>query len=178
MAEEAAEPAPHPPPTFIEVKCRSSGKTRRFAVGTDAGFALSLINRTLMGVATATATATPPPLALHIEAFKEKEEPIAFGPNSLLVQYGHGWQLQTRTELDFDYPVPKGVRFRPLTTRISTVKGTDGSHPVERTAKPVISSVYIGKIILAFILIFVLGAIFTLALENLPRLILFIKSSM
>ena len=85
---------------FIEVKCRSSGKTRRFAVGTDAGFALSLINRTLMGAA----TATPPPLALHIEAFKEKEEPIAFGPNSLLVQYGHGWQLQTRTELDFDYP--------------------------------------------------------------------------
>ena len=49
---------------------------------------------------------------------------------------------------------------------------------MERTAKPVISSVYIGKIILAFILIFVLGAIFTLALENLPRLILFIKSSM
>ncbi|KAF3973656.1 hypothetical protein ACB098_09G133300 [Castanea mollissima] len=174
MAEETAEPAPHPPPTFIEVKCRSSGKTRRFAVGTDAGFALSLINRTLMG----TATATPLPLALHIEAFKEREEPIAFGPNSLLVQYGHGWQLQTRTELDFDFPVPKGERLRPLTTRISTVKGTDGSHPVKRTANPVISSVYIGKIILAFILIFVLGAIFTLALENLPRLILFIKSSM
>ncbi|KAL4607127.1 hypothetical protein ACB092_09G152100 [Castanea dentata] len=174
MAEETAEPAPHPPPTFIEVKCRSSGKTRRFAVGTDAGFALSLINRTLMG----TATATPLPLALHIEAFKEREEPIAFGPNSLLVQYGHGWQLQTRTELDFDFPVPKGERLRPLTTRISTGKGTDGSHPVERTANPVISSVYIGKIILAFILIFVLGAIFTLALENLPRLILFIKSSM
>ncbi|XP_030927163.1 uncharacterized protein LOC115953573 [Quercus lobata] len=174
MAEEAAEPAPHPPPTFIEVKCRSSGKTRRFAVGTDAGFALSLINRTLMGAATA--TATPPPLALHIEAFKEREEPIAFGPNSLLVQYGHGWQLQTRTELDFDFPVPKGERLLP--TRISTVKGTDGSHPVERAAKPEISFVYIGKIILAFILIFVLGVIFTLALENLPRLILFIKSSM
>nr|XP_023929568.1 uncharacterized protein LOC112040866 [Quercus suber]POF24237.1 hypothetical protein CFP56_12651 [Quercus suber] len=176
MAEDAAEPAPHPPLTFIEVKCRSSGKTRRFAVGTDAGFALSLINRTLMGAATA--TATPPPLALHIEAYKEREEPIAFGPNSILVQYGHGWQLQTRTELDFDFPVPKGERLRPLTTRISTVKGTDGSHPVERTAKPVISFVYIGKIILAFILIFVLGAILTLALENLPRLILFIKSSM
>ncbi|KAK9986844.1 hypothetical protein SO802_031795 [Lithocarpus litseifolius] len=173
MAEEAAEPAPHPHPTFIEVKCRSSGKTRRFAVGTDAGFALSLINRTLMGAATA--TATPRPLALHIEAFKEREEPIAFGPNSLLVQYGHGWQLQTRTELDFDFPVPRGERVRPLTTRISTVKGTDGS---ERTGKPVISFVYIGKIILAFILIFVLGVIFTLALENLPRLILFIKSSM
>jgi len=79
---------------FLEVKCKSSGKTRRFAIGTDAGFALSLINRRLE---------TDKPLALHIEAFKEGEEPIAFGPNSALVDYGHGWKLQTVMELDFDY---------------------------------------------------------------------------
>lgn len=39
-----------------------------------------------------------------------------------------------------------------------------------------ISSAYIVKIILAFILIFVLGAIFTLFLDNLPELIVFVKS--
>ncbi|XP_062167673.1 uncharacterized protein LOC133873895 [Alnus glutinosa] len=168
MAE--AESAPHPPPTFLEVKCKSSGKTRRFAIGTDAGFALSLINRRLE---------TDKPLALHIEAFKEGEEPIAFGPNSALVDYGHGWKLQTVMELDFDYAgVPKGEGFRPVTTRVSTVTSTGGSRPAKRVSKPEISFLYIGRIIIAFILIFVLGAIFTLALENLPRLILYIKSAM
>jgi hypothetical protein len=78
----------------LEVKCKSSGETRRFAVGTDAGFALSLINRRLE---------SGKPLALHIEALKEGEEPIAFGPNSALVDYGHGWNLQTVIELDFVY---------------------------------------------------------------------------
>ncbi|XP_059463629.1 uncharacterized protein LOC132192339 [Corylus avellana] len=169
MAEE--EPAPHPRPTFLEVKCKSSGKTRRFAVGTDAGFALSLINRRLE---------TGKPLALHIEALKEGEEPIAFGPNSALVDYGRGWKLQTVIELDFDYAgVPKGEGVRPVTTRFSTVPSTGGSRPAKgEDSKPEISFVYIGRIILAFILIFVLGAIFTLALESLPRLILYIKSAM
>ncbi|GMY20135.1 Maltase-glucoamylase, intestinal [Fagus crenata] len=167
-SEAAAEPAPHPPPTFLEVKCKSSGKTRRFAVGTDAAFALSIINRKLD---------PSTPLALHIEAFKEGEEPIAFGPNSPLVNYGHGWHLHTLTELDFHHPVPKGERVRPVTTRVSTVTSTDGSRPAEIVATP-ISFLYIGKIILAFILIFLLGLIFTLALENLPGFILFVKSSM
>ncbi|RVW90328.1 hypothetical protein CK203_036790 [Vitis vinifera] len=55
-----------------------------------------------------------------------------------------------------------------------------GSHPSESavSSQPVISFVYIGKIFLAIIFIFALGAVFTLALENLPRLILFINSSM
>jgi hypothetical protein len=39
-----------------------------------------------------------------------------------------------------------------------------------------INSVYIVKIVLAFVLIFVLGAIFTLFLDNLPELIVFVKS--
>ena len=34
-------------------------------------------------------------LASHIEAVKEGEEPVSFGPNSLLVDYGPGWKLQT-----------------------------------------------------------------------------------
>ena len=45
-------------------------------------------------------------------------------------------------------------------------------------SQPGISFVYIGKIFLAIIFIFVLAAVFTLALENLPTLILFINSSM
>lgn len=65
---------------------------RRFAIGTEAGFAVSLINKKLvMG----------DPLALHIEAIKQGEEPINFGPNSVLVDYGNGWILQTVTQVEF-----------------------------------------------------------------------------
>lgn len=54
----------------------------------------------------------------------------------------------------------------------------DSSSAVKDVGKPVISLAYIGKILIAFILIFVLGAIFTLALEYLPMLILSINSLM
>ncbi|XP_028104417.1 uncharacterized protein LOC114303497, partial [Camellia sinensis] len=64
--------------------------TRRFAAGTEAGFAVSLINRKLDGG----------PMALHIEAVKEGEEPVSFGPNSVLVEYGDGWKLQTVTQVE------------------------------------------------------------------------------
>ncbi|PQQ00261.1 hypothetical protein Pyn_20154 [Prunus yedoensis var. nudiflora] len=50
--------------------------------GTEAGFAVSLINKKL---------GFGDPLAAHIEAFKEGEEPISFGPSSALVDYGNGW---------------------------------------------------------------------------------------
>ena len=81
---------------YLEVNCRSSGKTRRFAAGTDAGFAVALINRKLKkgGV----------PIALHIEAVKDGEEPIAFGPNSILAHFGDGWKLQTVTQTDLFSP--------------------------------------------------------------------------
>jgi hypothetical protein len=74
----------------VEVICTASGKTRRFSDGTEAGFALHLMNKKLekegiFGI----------PLASHIEAVKEGEEPVSFGPNSLLVNYGLGWKLQT-----------------------------------------------------------------------------------
>lgn len=58
------------------------------------------------------------------------------------------------------------------------LQNADGSSNVKDGGKPVISLAYLGKILVAFILIFVLGAIFTLALEFLPMLILSINSIM
>ncbi|KAJ6798660.1 uncharacterized protein M6B38_286090 [Iris pallida] len=74
---------------FLEVLCNSSGKVRRFAAGTEAGYALYLINRKLeIGI----------PQAFHIEAVKDGEEPVSFGPNAILVSYGKDWKLQTVIE--------------------------------------------------------------------------------
>ncbi|KAI4348495.1 hypothetical protein L6164_009213 [Bauhinia variegata] len=166
MAEEGkpAPPQPSPPPYF-EVNCKSSGKTRRFAVGTDAEFAVLLINRKLNA---------GNPLALHIEAVKKGEEPIAFGPKSVLVDYGDGWKLQTFTEADLIFGIRNGEDVRPIPMR--TPGSSDIPRPERRVSKPVISFLYIFKIVFAFVLMFVLGAIFTLALDNLPILITFVKS--
>ncbi|CBI39045.3 unnamed protein product, partial [Vitis vinifera] len=176
MAEEEqpSNPIPPPPshqplPPFVEVMCKSSGRTRRFAAGTEAGFAIYLINKKLdIGL----------PLALHIEAVKEGEEPVSFGPNAVLVDYGDGWKLETVTDVEFAVGVGKEKRVQP--TKVKIPKSLGGSHPSESavSSQPVISFVYIGKIFIAIIFIFALGAVFTLALENLPRLILFINSSM
>ncbi|XVF06668.1 hypothetical protein REPUB_Repub06bG0069900 [Reevesia pubescens] len=168
MAEEFAEEVNSPqPPSFLEVECKISGKKSRFADGTQAGFAVSLINRKL-GVGA--------PLALHIEAVKEGEEPISFGPNVVLVNFGNGWKLQTVTEVDF--PGTRKVEdVRRVPTHIPIVKNFDGTHPTKRASKPGIGFLYIAKIVLVFILMFVLAGILMLALDNLPRLILFINSS-
>ncbi|WRX24454.1 hypothetical protein QQP08_016941 [Theobroma cacao] len=105
---------------FVEVICKSSGKKSRFAAGTKAGFAVSLINRKLdIGN----------PFALHIEAVKQGEEPISFGPDAVLVNYGNGWKLQTVTEADFP-GTRKGEGFRPVSAQIPIVKvitSLDGS---------------------------------------------------
>ena len=77
---------------FVEVICKSSGRTRQFAAGTEAGFAIYLINKKLD---------TGVPLALHIEAVKEGKEPVSFSPNAVLVDYGDGWKLETVTEVEF-----------------------------------------------------------------------------
>ncbi|BFG37568.1 hypothetical protein CerSpe_238420 [Prunus speciosa] len=160
--------APSPPP-FLEVKCQSSGMKRRFAKGTEAGFAVSLINKKL---------GLGDPLAAHIEAFKEGEEPISFGPSSALVDYGNGWGLQTVSQVDSSgIGGGQGVG-RPMAMPLPGVMRSGKLHVAKRVSKPEINFMYIGKIILAFILIFVLGAIFTLALENLPRLIYFFSLSM
>ncbi|CAK7341547.1 unnamed protein product [Dovyalis caffra] len=167
MAEQEEEDSkvssPQPPHPVLEVICKSLAKTSRFAAGTKAGFAVSLLNRKLdIGA----------PFVLHIEAVKDGEEPISFGPDAVLVDYGNGWKLQTVTVLDYG-----GVRQTEHFPQIPT-QNSDGSRPAKTASKPGIGFVYIAKIVVAFILLFVLGAIFTLALENLPRLILFINSFM
>ncbi|RYR32622.1 hypothetical protein Ahy_A10g047158 [Arachis hypogaea] len=79
---------------YLEVNCTSSGKTRRFAESTDAGSAVELINMRLKTEEVGL------PSALYIEAVKDGEEPIVFGPTSTLVSYGDGWKLQTVTQTD------------------------------------------------------------------------------
>ncbi|KAJ4978522.1 hypothetical protein NE237_009302 [Protea cynaroides] len=159
---------PPPRPPFLEVVCRSSGSIRRFAAGTDAGFALSLINRKLgLGV----------PLASHIEAVKEGEEPVSFGHTSVLVDYGEGWKLQTVVKEGHE---KRKEVAQPSPEQFPTAVISD-VHSARRSAKvskPEDTCRFIGRILLAFAIIFVLGAMFTLLLENLPRLILLLTQSM
>ncbi|KAL5834960.1 hypothetical protein ACOSQ3_014550 [Xanthoceras sorbifolium] len=169
MAEEKSSKVNFPqPPPFLQVECKISGKKIRYAAGTKAGFAVNLINQKLV---------FGQPLALHIEAVKEGEEPVSFGPEAVLVDYGDGWKLQTVTQADF-YGISKGEGVGPIPERIAGVMGYEGVRPIKRISKGGISGLYIGKILLAFMLMFVLGALFTVALENLPTFILFMNSSM
>ncbi|OWM78838.1 uncharacterized protein LOC116196074 [Punica granatum] len=163
-----AKPSPPRPPPFLEVFCKSSDKPRRFAAGTEAGFAVSLINKKL-GVGAKT-------VALYIEAVKEGEEPVAFGPNSVLVAYGSGWRLQTVTAEADHAGDRRGEGFRRPMTRTHALNS--GGSRVERVQTPPVSSLYIAKILLAFVFIFVLGSVFVLALEYLPVLILYMNSFM
>ncbi|WJX25434.1 hypothetical protein P8452_14473 [Trifolium repens] len=158
MSEEDSAP-------FLEVNCKTSGKILRFAPGTDAGFAVALINRKLKGKV---------PLATHIEAVKdgkeeeEDEETIAFGPNAILSNFGQNWKLQT--VLSSEEHIQGMARQTTPRKHVSSVPRGESRVPNQ------INSVYIVKIVLAFVLIFVLGAIFTLFLDNLPELIVFVKS--
>ncbi|KAJ8630860.1 hypothetical protein MRB53_024183 [Persea americana] len=103
-------------PSFLEVACRSSGKLRRFAAGAEAGFALNLINRKL-------GAGTQP--SLYIEAVKEGEEPVSFGPNSVLVNYGEGWKLQTVLAEDYE----DGKRVQPNTKQFPPSTKSFNNHP-------------------------------------------------
>ncbi|WOG98203.1 hypothetical protein DCAR_0417544 [Daucus carota subsp. sativus] len=136
-------------PSFIEVVCKSSGKVRRFAPGTDAAFAVSLINKKLLldGVS------SRPQLASHIEAVKpgnDSEEPISFGPTAPLVNYGPPWVLHT--------------------------VDSEGSRSAETESK--LPLLYIAKIVLALLIVFAIGTILMLFLENLPALLLYIQYNM
>ena len=96
----------------MEVVCQISRKKSRFAAGTKAEFVVFLINKKLgIGV----------PLALHIEAVKEGEEPISFGPEAVFVNYGNCWKFQTVTEVDFP-GIGKGEGVRGVSTPIPIVK--------------------------------------------------------
>ncbi|KAL2335120.1 hypothetical protein Fmac_016333 [Flemingia macrophylla] len=171
MAEQSSPSPPRrrtpppPPPQYVEVNCRSSGKTRRFAAGTDAGFAVALMNRKLKGTVA---------IASHIEAVKDGEEPIAFGPTSLLSNFGDGWKLQTVTLADLSSEV-RNVQFQRMAKQTPPGPVSSVPDPAGRVSNP-ISFVYLVKIIFAFVLIFFLGTIFTLFLDNLPAFILFLKS--
>jgi hypothetical protein len=109
----------------LEVTCRSSGEVRRFAAGTTARYALHAVNHKL---------APGSPAALHLEAAKDGEEPVCFGPTAPLADYGRGWRLQTVTEQDVpgndhDAPAPGDtviirfplriqIKFQPTTKNI------------------------------------------------------------
>ncbi|EPS73582.1 hypothetical protein M569_01182, partial [Genlisea aurea] len=77
---------------FLEVACKSSGKIIRFAAGAEAGFAVDLINKKLLSYSSNGENFSP---ATHIEAVKEEETAVIFGPTCPLVHYGSGWKLQT-----------------------------------------------------------------------------------
>ncbi|XP_065854582.1 uncharacterized protein [Euphorbia lathyris] len=164
-AEEDSQVNSPLPPPFLEVSCKSLGKTCRFASGTKAGFAVSLLNRKLeigsSGIS-------------YIEAIKEGEEPISFGPDALLLDYGDGWKLQTVTDLDFG--ARKADRIRLIPGQDPNVRSTGSSRHANTVPESGINFLYVTKILFALISLFVLGAVFTLALENLPRVILFINS--
>ena len=142
MAQQSSPPRRQTPPPsqYLEVNCRSSGKIRRFAAGTGAGFAVALINRKLKGTVVA---------ASHIEAVKDgkEEEPIAFGPTSLLSNFGEGWKLQTVTLTDLSSEVGNGQFQQMAMQKPGLVPGVPGP---ARVSNP-ISFVYLVKIMFAFI---------------------------
>ncbi|CAN7016138.1 unnamed protein product [Brassica oleracea var. botrytis] len=161
-----AEDTPSPPP-FVEVFCEISGKDYRFTAGTKADFAVSVINRKL-------GSSKSKSKALYIEAAKEGEEPISFGDGASLVSYGHGWRLKT-VIADSDLPGTdkEGPFQRQFPSVLST--GSKDSKPAKAMKAKFEgdqSLKYLGRIMFAFVLMFILGGLFTVALENLPRLIL------
>ncbi|XP_073033644.1 uncharacterized protein [Primulina eburnea] len=176
MAEDKANtdvkhPQAHPP--FVEVECRSSGKVLRFSSGTEAGFAVNLINKRLLKD-NDTDSFENITLVSHIEAVKEgEEEPVSFGPTSVLAKYGPDWKLQTVVHSYGD----KWAHIEPARVRKVSAKGLADSHSARSKPQSPISSMYVGKILLTFVLLFMLGAVFTMVLENLPRFILYINSS-
>ncbi|KAF8100486.1 hypothetical protein N665_0223s0014 [Sinapis alba] len=163
MAEDTS-PVPSPPP-FVEVSCEVSGKDYRFTTGTKAEFAVSVINRKL---------GSSESKALYIEAVKEGEEPISFGDGACLVNYGNGWRLKTVIDhSDLPGTEKEDTFQRQFPSVLST--GSKDSKPAKAMKAEVEgdqSLKYIGRIMFAFVLMFILGGLFTVALENLPRLIL------
>ncbi|KAH0929097.1 hypothetical protein HID58_014824 [Brassica napus] len=179
-----AEDTPSPPP-FVEVFCEISGKDYRFTAGTKAEFAVSVINRKL-------GSSKSKSKALYIEASKDSEEPISFGDGASLVSYGHGWRLMT-VIADSDSPGtekegPFQTQFPSVLSTIAillysyasalygfALQGSKDSKPAKAMKADFEgdqSLKYIGRIMFAFVLMFILGGLFTVALENLPRLIL------
>lgn len=134
---------------------------RRFAAGTKAGFAANLISQN-----------NPSSREVRIEAVKKGEEAVVFGPNALLVNYGPSWKLEAVT-IARGGVVVDGGRGDPKSKL--KLKPTVGDELASSDFP--ISIFYIGKVFVAFIFIFLIGAIFTYFLENLPELLSYINSS-
>ncbi|XP_072978998.1 uncharacterized protein [Typha angustifolia] len=165
MGEEGDEGQEMPQPSqpqFLEVSCKTSKKVRRFAAGTEARHALYMINRKLTGA----------PPALYIEAIKEGEEPVSFGPNAILVNYGKGWKLQTVTE-EGDGEAYSS-KLLPNTMKQPEFQSVQKEPTAGFT--PIFTLEYLGKLLFAFVFIFLLGGIFTFFLESLPWLISYFSS--
>ncbi|KAJ8570575.1 hypothetical protein K7X08_037547 [Anisodus acutangulus] len=138
--------------------------TWRFAAGTEAKFPLKFINGSRIDSILANPSVT------YIEAVKDGEVPVIFGPNSILVNYGKGWKLQPVTEtttgfsrgMPDDYAAVRSAYVPPV---------SDNSHSARRKSQVALSPINIGKMFLVFILMFLIGAAFTLLLDNLPQLL-------
>ncbi|EOA17536.1 hypothetical protein CARUB_v10005887mg [Capsella rubella] len=169
MAENTSpEASSSQPPLFLEVFCEVSGKEYRFTTGTKAKFAVSVINRKL-GLLKSR--------VVFIEAVKEGEEPISFGDDASLVSYGDGWKLKAMVDADFAETERNNL---PQPFPSVTSMGSKDPPTYTKYTKPEIgeqSLKYIGRIFFAFVLMFILGGIFTVALENLPRVILLFQNS-
>ncbi|VVB09089.1 unnamed protein product [Arabis nemorensis] len=152
-------------PVFLEVFCEISGKEYRFTAGTKAEFVVSVINRKLGSLKSR---------VVYIEAVKEGEEPISFGNDAILVNYGHGWKLKTVIESEIHGTEKKN----DLLQRDLPRKFASGSKDSKSTSVEGDQSLkYIGRIMVAFLFMFILGGLFTIALENLPGLILLFYNS-
>lgn len=73
---------------FVEV-IGPDGKKKRFAKGTRAGFAVERFNKLIPN------DSKP---VVCIQAFKEGEEPIEYGPDVELILYDQAWTLQSVSE--------------------------------------------------------------------------------
>ncbi|KAJ3673279.1 hypothetical protein LUZ60_006653 [Juncus effusus] len=156
LKEKKAEKEKPSHPPFLEVKCKTSGKTHRFAEGSTAKFALKLINSKLESGAKS---------SLCIAAVKEGEEPVVFGPTAPLVDYGDGWKLETlivaHGQDDAARPPSPSPKKHTSTTKKAVKKPEK-----EITTSWLVS--YLGRILLAFAFMFALAGALSYFLVVLP----------
>ncbi|XP_039117304.1 uncharacterized protein LOC120253096 isoform X2 [Dioscorea cayenensis subsp. rotundata] len=118
-------------------------------------------------------------------AVKDGEEPVCFGPNAVLVNYGKGWRLQTVIDEGMHSMHRKGFEeMRGLKSAMRQRTSTINPSEIQSAEKPIAESSirgnceYFGRILLAFAFIFLLGGTLTVFLEKLPELISFVSSAM